>query len=682
MLSGSISTPRGGVMKSRIVQDQIEHDGRGSDEDPTLPAPPQSQSLPSRIGRWSAHNRKKAIWGWLAFVLVIFMAGGAIGTQYIAPEDTFSGESHDAEVAATDAGLRPNEEVVLVHSDDLTVKDPAFTAAIDDATTQLADVAYVENITSPLDKGGSVTDDGHSALVKFEIAGTSDEATERVDPTIAAVNEVGAANPDVEVSQFGTASAEVAVGDTISGDLGTAGKLSLPVTLIILTIAFGSLLAAGVPLLLGLSAVLGAIGLSAFTSQVFPADPSVSAVILMIGLAVGVDYSLFYLRREREERAAGHGAEAAIDIAGATSGRAVLVSGITVMTAMAGMFISGDSAFISFAVGTMMVVALAVVASLTVLPAMIAALGKRLERGRIPGLRDRSTPKPSRVWTAVIDRVTAHPLVAVIAAGGLLVALAIPAFGLKTVNTGPSDLDQSIPVIQAYNQVKELFPDEGTTASVVVQADDVRAGSAAQGIDALVAKAKASDTFLAAPTIDYSDDSTVAEVVIPTPGDGTDQASEDALNEVRNDLVPTTVGNIAGVEANVTGDAASTVDSRDQLQSRLPLIFGFVFTLAFLLMMVTFRSIVIPIKAIVLNLLSVGAAYGVLVLIFQDGHGESLLGFSSNGGVTSWLPMFLFVILFGLSMDYHVFILSRVKELHDGVMNTSEAVRQAIATTA
>jgi putative drug exporter of the RND superfamily len=217
---------------------------------------------------------------------------------------------------------------------------------------------------------------------------------------------------------------------------------------------------------------------------------------------------------------------------------------------------------------------------------------------------------------------------------------------------------------------------------VVVEADDVRSGPAAEGIDALVAEAKASDTFLAAPSIDYSDDGTVAEIAIPTPGDGAEQVSVDALNEVRNDLVPSTVGGIPGVDANVTGDAASSVDSGDQLQSRLPLIFGFVFLLAFLLMMVTFRSIVIPIKAILLNLLSVGAAYGVLVLVFQDGHGESLLGFTSNGGVTSWLPMFLFVILFGLSMDYHVFILSRVKELHDRGMDTGDAVRQAISTTA
>ena len=253
---------------------------------------------------------------------------------------------------------------------------------------------------------------------------------------------------------------------------------------------------------------------------------------------------------------------------------------------------------------------------------------------------------------------------------------------MKTVVTGVDELDQSLPVIQTYNKVKEQFPANGVTASVVVEAEDVRSGQAADGIDALVAEVKSSDTFPAPPEVDYSDDNTVAEIGIPSPGDGVNTASIDALSEVRDEIVPATLGGIDGVEANVTGDTASSVDFRDQLNQRLPLIFAFVFALVFLVMMITFRSIVIPIKTILLNLLSVGAAYGVLVLVFQDGHGEGLLGFTSNGGVTSWLPLFLFVILFGLSMDYHVFILSRVKELYDGGMSTPDAVRTAISTTA
>ena len=668
-------------MRSRIVRDQPDPVG-GEPHGSGPPATPGGESRVARIGRWSAQHRRKAVLGWLAFVIFVFMAGNGLGVKNIETVDTFDGESHKAEVAADAAGLRPTKEVVLVHSDELNTGDAAFRSAVEDVSSRLGKTPYVENVTDPLAKGGTVSADDHSALVEFEIAGDDTQTAERVDATITAVDAADDASTDVQVSQFGDASADKAINEVIQGDLGRAGELSLPITLIILTIALGALLAAGVPLLLGLSAVIGAFGLSALASHIFPADKSQAAVILMIGLAVGVDYSLFYLRREREERAAGHDMESALRIAGATSGRAVLVSGITVMVAMAGLFISGNQSFISFGVGTILVVALAVVASLTVLPAAIAGLGTRIEKGRIPGLRDRSTPKPSRVWTAVIDRVTARPVLSLVAGAGLLIALSIPALGMKTVVSGPDDLDQSIPVIQTYNQVKKQFPVEGVTAGVVVEAADVQSGPAADGIANLVDEANASDTFPAPPRIDYSDDGTVAEVNIPLRGSGSDQASEDGLAEVRQTLVPETVGSVEGVQANVTGSTASSVDFRDQLNERLPLIFTFVFALAFLLMMVTFRSIVIPIKAILLNLLSVGAAYGVLTLIFQDGRFEALLGYESNGGVTSWLPLFLFVILFGLSMDYHVFILSRVKELHDRGMSTSDAVRQAIATTA
>ena len=670
-------------MRTRVIQDQPEPNGSGASGGTPRGGPPErKRSVVARIGRWSARNRKKAIVGWLVFVLAAFMAGKSIGEEKIATADSFSGESRTAERAADAAGLRPNSEVVFIQSDDLTIEDPAFAATIEDVSVRLSKVQYVENVETPLDGGGSVTEDGHSALIDFEIAGDTTEASERVAPTLAAVKAVQAANPDIVVEQFGSVSADDSIDETIQSDLGKAGMLSLPITLIILTIAFGSLVAAGVPLLLGLSAVIGAMGLSAVASQVFPADDSVAAVILLIGLAVGVDYSMFYLRREREERARGRDMYSALEIAGATSGRAVVISGVTVIVAMAGMFISGDPTFISFAVGTIIVVALAVVASLTVLPALIASLDRRLDRGRIPGLRDRSTPKPSRLWTAVIDRVTKRPVLSVVLAAGALIALSIPALGMKTVVTGVDELDQSLPVIQTYNKVKEQFPANGVTASVVVEADDVSSGAAAGGIEGLVAAVQASDTFPAPPEVDYSDDNSVAEIGIPSPGDGVNTASIDALSEVRDEIVPATLGGIDGVEANVTGDTARSVDFRDQLNQRLPLIFAFVFALAFLVMMVTFRSIVIPIKTILLNLLSVGAAYGVLVLVFQDGHGEGLLGFTSNGGVTSWLPLFLFVILFGLSMDYHVFILSRVKELYDGGMSTPDAVRTAISTTA
>jgi uncharacterized membrane protein YdfJ with MMPL/SSD domain len=353
-----------------------------------------------------------------------------------------------------------------------------------------------------------------------------------------------------------------------------------------------------------------------------------------------------------------------------------------VIVAMAGMFISGDKAFISFAEGTILVVAIAVFASLTVLPAMLSWLGDRVEKGRIPLLGRRRPAGQSRFWSALTDRVMRRPVLAIVLAGGLLVALALPALQLKSITSGIDEFPQDVPVIATYNKVKQVFPTEGVTATVVVESDDVRSGATAAGIAALRSEVKGSDAFLPGTEVIYSRDGTVAQINVPTRGNGTDKASVDALHELRDDIIPATVGRAEGATVNVGGDAAGSEDFASQLKSRLPLIFAFVFGLAFLLMLVTFRSIVIPIKAIILNLLSVGAAYGVLVLVFQKGNLESLLGFTSNGGVTNWLPLFLFVVLFGLSMDYHVFILSRVRELHERGMSTDEAVRRGISTTA
>ena len=251
---------------------------------------------------------------------------------------------------------------------------------------------YVKNVKSPLAAGGDVSADGHAALVNFEIAGDSTEAKDRVDPSLAATAAVQARHPDLVVEQSGGASGAKAINATITDDLKKAGELSLPVTLIILTLTFGTLVAAGLPLLIGLTAVIAALGLVALPSSILPVDANLPAVVLLIGLAVGVDYSLFYLRREREERAAGRSERGALETAAATSGRAVVISGVTVIVAMAGMFISGDKAFISFAEGAIVVVAIAVFASLTVLPAMLSWLGDRVEKGRIPVVGRRRRP--------------------------------------------------------------------------------------------------------------------------------------------------------------------------------------------------------------------------------------------------------------------------------------------------
>ena len=636
-----------------------------------------------RVAEWSATHRKRAIWGWFAFVVLAVGIGGSIGTKTLSNADGYSGESARAERAIERADLMPNSELVLIQSETSTISDPEFRSVVAEITKGLKSTADVVKVSSPKAGGGSVSPDGHSALVEFEIPGDATEAGTKVEPSLKTVSDVSQANPDFRVEQFGDASASAALETVFADDLRQAEMLSLPITLLILVIAFGSLVAAGIPLLLAISAVAAAIGLVAIPSQIIPVSDSLTSVVLLIGLATGVDYSLFYLRREREERASGKSERESLSIAATTSGGAILISGVTVIVAMSGLLITGDKTFMSFAIGTMMVVGIAMFASLTVLPAILAWLGDRVEKGRIPFTKGLRRPAgESKFWNGVVTRVMKRPVISLVVAGGLLLALAIPGLGLNPVVTGPDDLPADLPVVQTYDRIQEAFPAEATQVGVVVQASDVRGGRVAAGIDSLVRSANRSEAMIPGASVTYNDAGTVALVGIPTPGSGTDDESTAAMEVVRNELVPTTVGKVDGATVNVTGGAAQSKDFNDLLSQRMPLVFAFVLGLAFLLLLFTFRSIVIPLKSIALNLLSVGAAYGVLVLIFQNGWGESWLGFQSNGGIVNWLPLFLFVILFGLSMDYHVFILTRIREAYDGGMSSNESVRHGIASTA
>jgi uncharacterized membrane protein YdfJ with MMPL/SSD domain len=421
--------------------------------------------------------------------------------------------------------------------------------------------------------------------------------------------------------------------------------------------------------------------LIALPSQFIPVDEQIGEVILLIGLAVGIDYSLFYLRREREERAAGRSEHAALEAAAATSGRAVLISGVTVLIAMAGMFLSGDKTFMSFSIGTMMVVAVAMIGSLTVLPALLGRLGDKVEKGRIPFLsRLRSKNGESRLWGAILDRVLRRPVISAVAAGAVLIALTVPAFSLNTATTGVDDI--SIPEIEPLKKFDAAFPGGNDPAVVAIQADDVRTPAVQDAIVQLKKDALASGQMKGPIELEVSRDSTVAQLSIPLAGTSTDSASQAALASLRDDLLPSTLGEVEGVDYAVTGTTALDKDWEAKMTTTAPLVFGFVLLFAFLIMLVSFRSIVVALKAILLNLLSVGAAYGILVAVFQWGWGESLLDFQSNGGITPWLPMFLFVILFGLSMDYHVFILSRVREAYDRGMSNEDAVAHGIKSTA
>jgi anti-anti-sigma factor len=647
----------------------------------------ESRNLAERAGRWSARHRRVAILGWLAIVIASVAIGGAVGTEHIAEEDLGNGESRAADQVLAGGGFtdRATEQVLIQDErGQLTFASPRFRAAVDDVAERVRQFDTVTDVKSPLSplNTGQISEDRREALVQFDILGDSEQAEERVAPIEAAVAELDRSHPGLRIEQFGEASAGRALSEAFEDDFRKAETLSLPITLIILVIAFGSLVAAGLPLLLGISAVAIALGLLGPVSQLFPVDEAISSVILLVGLAVGVDYSLFYIRRERDERAAGREKDAALLAAAATSGRAVLVSGTTVMAAMSGMYLTGNSTFQSFATGTIIVVAVAMVGSVTVLPATLSKLGDGIDRLAIPGLKRREARPEGGFWAAIVDRVLRRPLIWALAGAALLIFLATPVLRLHTANSGVQGLPRDLPVMQTYDRIQEAFPGGPLPAIVAVTAPDIRSAEVVTGIEALRTAAVETGLMQEPITVTPSPDGSVLLVNVPLVGTGTDDRSNRALETLRDDVIPTTLGAVDGVEAQVTGLTAQSKDFNDQMKSRAPWVFLFVLSLAFLLLLVTFRSVVIPLKAVVLNLLSVGAAYGVLVWIFQDGNLESLLGFTSIGGITSWLPLFLFVILFGLSMDYHVFILSRVKEGHDRGLATDEAVAHGIKATA
>jgi uncharacterized membrane protein YdfJ with MMPL/SSD domain len=657
----------------------------------------QPRNFAARAGRWSATHRKAAVLGWILFVVLATVVGGKVGQTNLEAAEMGNGESKRGNMIVDDAGFPDTigERVLIQGKGSIAASDPEVTAAVKDVVHRLEQIKGVDDIESPLAKehrASTVSQDGRSVIVNFTLPGKADtkeemEALEAVaDAPLAAVAAVQKAHPELLVEEHGEASERKALGEKERADEAKSTQVGMGGTLIILLIAFGALVAAGVPLLLGITSFVATTGLLGPISKLMPLHEAVTQVIMLIGLAVGVDYALFYMRRMMEERDKGRSDEAALDIAAATSGRAVLISGLTVMAAMAGMFLSGNAIFTSFGIGTIVVVAVAMIGSLTFLPAMLSFLAQKgwLEKGRVPWVAKRrhKTGGESRMWNAILDRVLKRPVLSVVLAGGLLVALSIPALGMQFKEPGTEGMSRSEPIIQTLDRVDAAFPGGSLPATVVVKAKDVTTPEVQTAIQQLHDQAIATGELSEPSGVDINPDKTVAVVSLSIKGKGTDAASERSLEVLRDEVVPATVGKLDGAEVATTGMTAWSKDFIDTMKSHLPLVFGFVLALAFILLLTTFRSIVVPIKAIVLNLLSVGAAYGVLTLVFQDGHGEKLLGFTSVGGITPWLPLFLFVVLFGLSMDYHVFVLSRIREAVDRGMSTDRAVAHGIKSTA
>ena len=648
----------------------------------TAPPPVDPDRPRSRVSQWSVRHR----WLVLALSTLALAAGiGLMATQGIAttpPEDQLVGDSALAAQVEERAGVgaTPTETVVATARNGILTPDQVTRIGTELAAAY-AGVEGVATVGEP--QAGA---DGRSVVLPLTLdaeqepaaGSTAQTPDEAVGPSLEATTAFAAAHPDLTVGQIGDGSVAKELNATLGEDFKKAELISIPLTLFILLIAFGAVVAAGVPLVLGLGSVGVALGLTAAASQgIISVDPNAQSLVLLIGLAVGVDYALFVIRRAREERAAGADVSDSIALAGATAGRAVVISGLTVVVAMSGMLVAGGL-FTSLALGAILVVLVAVIASATTLPAILAVLGDRVDAIRLPFTQRRRARagSPDSLWGRLAGAVSARPLAWGGVAVAVLLGLAVPALGMKTALGGIETLSPDLQVVQAYRQLETAVPSDGTAVTITVDApegfdDDVRAA-----LDGIREDAAGLDHVSGvAPEPVASDDGTAVVLPIGIAMDASDERLHAVVDDVRATLVPE-------VEAALTAVPGADVDLSTWMDDRLPWVVGFVLLLTLVVMTLSFGSPWLAVATVALNALSVGAAYGIMTLVFQGTWAEGVLAFSSTGAIAAWLPMLTFVILFGLSMDYHVFVTSRVREAYDAGHAPAAAVRLGVARSA
>ncbi|MFJ8630156.1 MMPL family transporter [Streptomyces sp. NPDC093568] len=615
------------------------------------------------------------------FVAACLFLGGAAGTNAISDEESGVRESGRAGkiVHSGDFPEKAEENVLITAADGGKLESATAQDAAADVTRRMKALAEVESVGEPIP-----APNGKALLVPVTMKGDTENADQRVQPLLDASAATEKAHEGLRVDEVGTGSTAKGLSETLGEDFKKAELISLPLTLLILLVVFGAIIAAGVPVVLALSCVGAAIGLSTLASHVLPETSAVSNVILLMGMAVGVDYSLFYLKREREERRAGKSHVDAIEVAAETSGHTVVVSGTTVIVAMAGLYLAQEATFASLATGSIIVVAVAVLASLTVLPALLAKLGRWVDKPRVPLLwRLTMRSGESRVWPALLRPALSRPVITLVVSVGALLLLAVPALDMKLKQPGSDDLSRDIPVVQAMDRLTEAFPSKGTVHQIAVEAPAAQSGEVKGALQGLLERTADNKLFAhdATPTIKESADHRVHTVDVGTPYQPKSDGARESL-ELLRDWLPQAMADVPGAESAVGGKVAQGVDFTGHLEERMPWVVGFVLLLTFVTMILIFRSLAVAVSAILLNLLSAAASFGVLVAVFQHTWAEGLLDFHSSGAVVSWLPLFLFVVLFGLSMDYHVFVVSRIREAVVNGASTKESVREGITRSA
>ncbi len=636
--------------------------------------------VPTRAARWSATHPWRAILGWLAFVAVATSLAAAVPTVAASDEDYRLGGSGRAAALVSEAGLdAPPTETVLITGPTTTgaasTLGPDADAAAADLRRRLADLPEVTGVGEPVRSGA-----GSALLLEARlVAGTEDVAgLQRATAAVAA------AHPGLRLSQAGDLSLGEGINARVASDLRSAEVFTLPVTLALMLLAFGALIGAGIPVLLAATSVAATIGISAPLSYLVHAEDSVTSMIVLIGMAVGVDYTLFYLKREREERAKGRTTLDAVEIAAQTSGHAILVSGTAVIVSMAGLYAVGSATFNSLASGAIVVVAVAVLGSITVLPALLVKLGRWVDRPRVPLLwRLNARIGQGGISRRVLAPVVRRPGLALGTSVAVVGLLAFPALGLKIHSANLQTLPDDIPEVATLLRVAEEFPAQGTTATVVVRAGADEAGAVRLALGGIEAAALASGRFadLGADPVTVAADGRTTVLRLAMPYDETDPAVDDAVRLLRDGLAPAALGPPDGAWA-VGGGPAESLDFADRQTQRMPVVIGIVLLLTLVMMAVAFRSAVVALLSTALNLLSVGVAFGILRLGFQEGWLAGPLDFTSPGFVIDWIPLFVMVVLVGLSMDYHVFVLSRVRERVAAGVPARQAVERGISDTA
>jgi len=630
--------------------------------------------------RASARRPKLVIALWLALIVACFAGGSIAGTRSLSDAASGSGQSAQAEAHLQHAGLLDSfTENVIVRSSSQSKTAHAVSAIAAGAGWQ----PYVTSVQSPRTEPALSRSGGRTGLVVVKLRGDPDNEDSHVKAVQNFVSKTAHDTRGVYIGEVGDGSSDQAMDSLVSNGLHQAELVALPITLVILVFAFGALVAAVVPLVLGLTSVAAAMGALGIVSHVAAEGTTTAPVVVLIGLAVGIDYSLFYIRRERAERRLGAGPEAALDASAATVGRAILIAGTTVIIGLAGLLFTGNAVFVSMALGAILVVAIAVLGSLTVLPATLALLGDKVDRGRLwRRRRAGGGARPAgRVWGGFARGITARPRLSLALALVLLAGLAAPILSMHTANPELRDAPQNSSIRVAQRAIDAAFPGANDTAQLVVSGHRLGTAEARTRLRQLGEHGQRLTGNASGQVnvrVSRDGDTALIDIPVPTGGISTERHTTDTL---RSALEPATQRALPGATAELTGNDASDVDFTNQMNTMTPLVIGFVLALAFVLLVCSFRSPLLAVSVIGLNLASVGAAFGVLTLVFQHHWAQSLLHFQSFGAIVNWLPLFAFVILFGLSMDYTVLILERAAEARRGGASAREAAAEALGAT-